>query len=155
MVGRMVQGYPAVVRRITADIRKAAYPIAASIHLQPAGLDRALPPEDLVGDELGEVFRAPALGRNAGHTDLEHPAVDRRSVHGCVRDLVEPVDDRSWRALRQKNAVQVVTSKPVSPCSCAVARFGINGVRPPDSTAIAFTCLPTISGAAAPRLPHR
>ena len=31
----------------------------------------------------------------------------------------------------------------------------ISGERPFDSTAIAFTCLPIISGAAAPRLPHR
>ena len=40
-------------------------------------------------------------------------------------------------------------------CSCALAKSGISGERPRDSTAIAFTCLPMISGAAAPRLPHR
>ena len=46
---------------------------AASIDLQSARLDRAFPARDLVDDEPGEILRAAALGRDAGHADLEHP----------------------------------------------------------------------------------
>ena len=73
----------------------------------------------------------------------------------AAQNLVELVDIARGALLGRKNAVQVVTSKPVRPCSCAIASSGISSVRPHDGTAIAFTCLPVINGAAAPRLQQR
>src|SRR5258705_5698113 len=35
---------------------------------------------DLVGDDLGEVFRAPWLWRNAGHAELKHAGLEIRAT---------------------------------------------------------------------------
>src|ERR1041384_5948695 len=76
------------------------------------------------------------------------------SIAACVAAL-SLATTSAGAPLGRKNADHVVTSRPASPCSWALARSGISGERPFDSTAMALTCLLLINGAAAPMLPHR
>src|SRR3954447_17721138 len=78
-------------------------PRSGSIDLQPARFDRAFPARHFVGDEFGKVFRRSAVGRDTGYTDLQHPAFDHRVFHRRMGDVVELVDDRLRRTLRQED----------------------------------------------------
>src|ERR1700741_1290242 len=61
--------------------------LLASIHLQAARLDRALPTRDLLDHIFGEELGPAPFGRHADHTDVVEAHLDRRRVHPGVSDF--------------------------------------------------------------------
>src|SRR5262245_23608997 len=83
--------------------RARASPLRGSSVETDAGRpDRRGPFLDLAGDELGEIVRRPALGRNESHVKLAHPVPQRRRIQRLDHRSIELVDDRRGRALGQK-----------------------------------------------------
>src|SRR6266446_1570166 len=52
-----------------------------SVHADAGGLDRGRPFRDLAVDELLQIVRRTALGRNSSHAEFLHPILHGRIIH--------------------------------------------------------------------------
>jgi len=64
--------------------------------------DRPSPFIDLALDEIAQVFGRPALGSNQIDPHLVEPGAYSRRIHRLDRGIVQLLDDRQRRALRQE-----------------------------------------------------
>src|SRR5262245_6777613 len=85
---------------IRAEARRAR-----SVDADAAGLDRAGPLVDLVGDELGEILRTSTLRRDDALAEALEALAHRGRIQGRVDRLGETVHDRVRRSLRQEQAL--------------------------------------------------
>src|ERR1700730_5103267 len=76
-----------------------------SIHAHAGRLDRSGPFRDLTHDELRQVVRRPALGRDHLDAELLELGLHVGGIHGGDSGILELLDDRSRRALGQENGV--------------------------------------------------
>jgi hypothetical protein len=97
-------------------------------------------------------MRRATFRSDAGDADVEQALLDRGRLHrGVVISFSSST--MAFGAIGQEDRCQGGDVVILTPCSCAVASSGMIGERACDSSAIAFTCLPVLSSAAAPIWP--
>src|SRR5215467_4522256 len=111
----------------------------SSLPADAARLDRAGPFLDLGRDELGEIFRASALGRHHSDAERSEPLAHPRRVDRLGGRLGELAHDRVRRLQRQHDGAQAPQSNSPSPASFADNNFGSTGTRSGPRIAMPFT----------------